>query len=234
MPVAPHCHENRETLIESLTRLVAGDLRQAIDTRDHAVLLVSGGSTPAPLYRALSGVDLDWSRVHVALVDERWVPTDHAASNERLIRETLLCGAAAQARFTGMKNSAPTPQQGVDACNLDYASLPEPYTLCLLGMGADGHTASLFPRAQGLTTALQSDRYCAAIKAERSAVTGDFLDRMTLTAEAILKSERLVLLITGEDKWAALQSAEATTDTSLAPIRFFTRQPRPIEVYWAP
>jgi 6-phosphogluconolactonase len=235
MTIIDHKFEHAEAMLEALYQQVVEDLENALQTRASATLLLSGGSTPAPLYRRLSQASLDWTRVQVALVDERWVNTDNIASNERLLRESMLINNAAKATFTGMKNSAKSPFDGEMECNLRYADLPLPHTICLLGMGPDGHTASLFPGAQGLDSALKSHQHCAPILANRSGVTGDLVERMTMTPWSILQSERLVLLITGENKWKVLQQArQQSNDTSL-PISHFVHQEAPaLEVYWAP
>lgn len=183
----------------------------------------------------MSSADLDWNRVHVALVDERWVETDNAASNERLLGENLLIDKAAAANLTGMKNDHPTPFEGAVECNARYAALPSPYTICLLGMGPDGHTASLFPGAEGLDTALDSSQYCAGIRAVQSEVTGDNLERMTMTPWSILQSRRLILLFTGNDKWAVFEQASEQAASPELPIGLFIHQTKvPLEVYWAP
>ena len=165
MPVTEHKFSDREQMLDALYDAMVVDLEQALDAQAQATLLLSGGSTPAPLYRRLANAPLDWARIDVALVDERWVAADDEASNERLLRETLLTGNAAKARFTGMKNEALSPFDGAAECNARYAALPAPGTICLLGMGADGHTASLFPNAEGLEAALASQQHCAAIRA---------------------------------------------------------------------
>jgi len=235
MPVSEHEFSDREQMLDALYESVVADLRQALSARAPATLLLSGGSTPAPLYRRLADAPLDWAGIDVALVDERWVDSGDAASNERLLRETLLQGPAAAARFTGMKSHHRTASKAVDYCNRRYAALPSPYCLCLLGMGADGHTASLFPGARGLDAALASKQHCAAIRALPSAVTGDNLDRMTLTPWAILQARRLVLLISGEDKRRVYREARQNGASATLPVSLFLAQQQvPIEVYWAP
>jgi 6-phosphogluconolactonase len=226
---------DRAELIDTVQRIFVESLQQALGQQSAVTILLSGGSTPAPLYRQLSSADLDWNRVHVALVDERWVEVDSTASNERLLNENLLIDRAAAANLTGMKNVHPTPFEGEAECNARYAALPSPYTLCLLGMGPDGHTASLFPGAEGLGAALDSSQYCAGIRAVQSEVTGDNLERMTMTPWSILQSRRLILLITGEDKWQVYQQARSTGASADQPISLFIHQGSvPLEVYWAP
>lgn len=226
--------DNRETMLDALLQVIIGDIEAALQRNSAATLLLSGGSTPAPLYRQLSQARLDWEKVVIALVDERWVTTDNPASNERLVHETLLVNDAASARFTGMKNAATSVFDGVQACNLEYAKLPLPHTVCLLGMGPDGHTASLFPQAQGLAEALEAHQHCVAIRAQQSEVTGELIERMTMTPWSLLQSERLILLITGADKWEVLQQARACADATLMPISHFIDSEIPLEIYWAP
>lgn len=227
--------EDRAALIESLYQEFVEELARTLQQKPSATLLLSGGSTPAPLYRKLSSADLDWGKISVALVDERWVDPASEASNERLLRETLLVDRAASANFTGMKTNHRTPFDGITECNTRYAALPSPYSACLLGMGPDGHTASLFPGAEGLIAALDSGQYCAAIRAIRSDVTGEQVERMTMTPWGILQSRRLILLISGNDKWEVYREACQSGATPELPISQFIHQQRvPLEVYWAP
>ena len=235
MTINEHRFDNREAMLDSLYELICEDLGRQLQDRENASLLLSGGSTPAPLYRRLSRAELDWERVQIALVDERWVAPDNLASNERLLRETMLINNAAEAQFLGMKNAAATPFDGAMECNLRYTDLPMPHGVCLLGMGPDGHTASLFPGAEGLSQALESHQHCAPIRAIRSGVTGDLVERMSLTPWSIRQSERLVLLITGEDKWEVFEQARANPGNDALPISHFVAQQAPaLEVYWAP
>jgi 6-phosphogluconolactonase len=234
MTIEQYRFDDRDAMLDALYRVFVDDIEQALQQDSSATLLLSGGSTPAPLYRRLSQAALDWQRVHVALVDERWVEPTSEASNERLLRELLLVDNAAEARFAGMKNDAASPFDGAEACNRLYDNLPLPHTLCLLGMGADGHTASLFPGAQGLHEALRSERHCAPILARRSAVTGDLLERMTLTPWSILQSRRLLLLITGEEKLQVLEQALQAPPAEQLPIAYIAARAAALEVYWAP
>ena len=235
MPVNEHLFEDRDALIEALRGDIVARLGEALGQQGRATLLLSGGSTPAPLYRALSAEPLDWSGIDVALVDERWVETDDPASNERLLRETLLHDRAAAARFTGMKNNHPTPFTGEAECNQAYAALRTPFDLALLGMGPDGHTASLFPGAKGLEAALDRKLFCAAIRAIPSAVTGDHVERMTMTPWGLLQSRCLLLLITGEEKLQVYRKALQEGMNSLLPVGVLLDQLQaPVEVYWAP
>ncbi len=121
--------DNRETMLDALSQVIIDDIETALQRNSSATLLLSGGFTPAPLYQQLSQARVDWGKVHIALVDERWVTTDNPASNERLLHETLLVNQAEAARFTGMKNAAASAFDGVQACNLEYVQLPLPHTV---------------------------------------------------------------------------------------------------------
>jgi 6-phosphogluconolactonase len=235
MTVIDNRFDDRDSMFAALYREIVDAIQAAIKRDNRATLLLSGGSTPAPLYRQLSNAVLDWTKVQIALVDERWVDADNRASNERLLHDSMLINEAKVARFIGMKNSADSPIEGVTECNMRYSDLGLPHTVCLLGMGPDGHTASLFPESKGLAEAFQSSQHCAPILARRSAVTGDLLERMTLTPWSILQSERLFLLITDAEKWQVLQRARDAGDSLELPISHFTGQSTPpLEVYWAP
>lgn len=235
MNTIEHKYNDRVELTEALCQVFIGDLRRALEQQSVATLLLSGGSTPVPLYQQLSKADLDWNKVNIALVDERWVDPDSDASNERLLRENMLINAAENAKLIGMKNNYQSPFEGEIQCNNRYARLPSPSTICLLGMGTDGHTASLFPDAEGLTAALDSNQPCAAIRAFKSDVTGDIIERMTMTPRGILQSQRLILLITGTDKWEAYQQACQSEVSGKLPISIFIHQDQvPLEIYWAP
>lgn len=228
---------SREELVQALESECIQALRTAIEDRGEATFMVSGGSTPEPLYKSLSQVDLPWGDVYVALVDERWVDFDHSKSNEAFIVKHLVQNKAAETNLVGMKNDALTAEVGLDDCEAAYQQLAQPFDMTILGMGSDGHTASLFPHAPGLEQALdlESNQLCAAINAHRSEVTGDITERMTLTLAGLLKSRLLVLMITGQEKLDVLRKAQAGSDVLEMPIRAVLQQEQvPVVVYWAP
>lgn len=235
--VTEYLFENRQEMIDALQAVCVTALNEAIEDRGEASFMVSGGSTPEPLYKSLSNVDLDWASVYVALVDERWVDFDHDKSNEAFTVKHLIQNKAAVANLVGMKNTAATAEEGLADCEAAYQQLAQPFDITILGMGSDGHTASLFPHAKGLDAALNpvSTELCAAIIANQSEVTGAITERMTLTLAGLLRSKSLLLLITGDEKLAVLRQAQAGTDINEMPIRAVLQQQQvPVMIYWAP
>jgi 6-phosphogluconolactonase len=230
--------DSREEMLEAVQKECLAALGKAIDERGEASFMVSGGSSPEPLYRSLSTADLAWESVYVALVDERWVDFEHDKSNEAFIVRTLMQNKAASANLIGMKNTAATAAEGLADCEAAYQQLAQPFDVTILGMGPDGHTASWFPHAQGLDAALDPNNsaLCAAIIANQSEVTGTATERMTLTLTGALRSHSLMLLITGQEKLNVLRQALADdTDTAAMPVRAILQQQQvPITVYWAP
>ncbi|MDE2617171.1 MAG: 6-phosphogluconolactonase [Burkholderiales bacterium] len=198
-------------LATELARDIAGRLQQAIHARGVAVLSVSGGKSPIALFEALRQQPLDWSKLHITLVDERYVPATHEASNTLLVRTHLLQGPAARARLHAMVPELnlplpplPTLVQNADA---DLHALG-PADVMVLGVGADGHTASLFPAAPRLAAALdpRSPQACVGMALDPPPAAAPHA-RLTQTLAQILRSRHLILPVTGDDKLAALQQA---------------------------
>ena len=228
---------DRERLTLALASDCAEKLQAGIKANGQATFLVSGGSSPEPVYKALSKRPLPWKQINVALVDERWVEQGETGSNHTFIADSLLQNEAADAPFLAMKNAAATPAAGEADCERAYRELPQPFDVCVLGMGNDGHTASFFPYAEGLDEALDptSNKLCKAITAKQSAVTGSHTERMTLTLAAILKAKEIKLLITGEEKLKVYRQALLGNDEQEMPVRSILKQGlKPVTVYWAP
>ena len=194
-------YPSRPALMAGLAQAMAGELRAAL-SHGPATLSVPGGATPGPVFEALSATDLDWARVFVLLNDERWVGIDSPRSNTRLLRERLLVGRAAVATLLPLYLDRPAPEDGLAALACGIA--PHlPITVLLLGMGNDMHTASLFPGADRLAEALSPE--APVLMALRSEAAGE--PRITLTARVLQAARHIHILITGDEKRAALERA---------------------------
>ena len=206
-------YPDREMMMIDLANNLAGDLNSALMQHETASFAVPGGTTPGPIFDVLCAADLDWSRVHVMLTDERWVPEDHPRSNTRLIKERLMVNRAAKATYVPLFAAADTPEEQIDALSAEIA--PKlPLSVLLLGMGADMHTASLFPGADRLAQAMAAD---APILMPMRA-PGAPEPRVTLTAPVLEGALSKHIVITGEEKREAIDKA-AHLDGMEAPVR---------------
>lgn len=196
-------YADREMLALDLANLIAGELRTALSQSDSATLAVPGGTSPGPVFDDLCAVDLDWDRVNVMLTDERWVPEDSDRSNTRLLRERLLTDKAAAANLLPLYAPYGTPEEGLgELAKGVEAQLP--LSVVLLGMGADMHTASIFPEADKLDEALAPN---APVLLPMRA-PGAPEPRITLSAEALDGAMSKHILIFGAEKRAALENAK--------------------------
>ncbi len=208
---------NAALMAQGLAALVAGELATALSTGGKASLAVPGGTTPAGFLRALSVANIDWAGVSVLLTDERDVPESSTRSNTRLLRETLLQNKAATARLVPLRSDPP------DAAKISKgirAALP--LDICVLGMGADGHIASLFPKADRLNAALAADCPDVILPLRAEAASEP---RLTLTAPVIEGARHIHLLIAGPAKMAALLRAEQPGPVASAPVRLILTRP---------
>jgi 6-phosphogluconolactonase len=206
-------YPDREMMLLSLADTIAGQLGEFLRRDGKATFCVPGGTTPGPIFDTLSGVDLDWANVAVLLNDERWVPEDSDRSNTRLVRQRLIRGRAAQARLVPLYAPAAQPEDMLQAL-ADGIAPHLPISVLLLGMGADMHTASLFPGADRLAEALAPQ--APILMALRAEAAGE--PRITLTAPVLKAAFHTHLLITGPDKRAALDRA-MTLPAADAPVR---------------
>jgi 6-phosphogluconolactonase len=230
-------------LAVDLARFVAERLRVAMARRGQALLVVSGGSTPVPFFEALSQEDLDWPRVAVTLADERWLPAGHADSNERLVRQHLLQGHAAAARFVPLYNGGATPEQGQPHTEAALAALPWPADAVILGMGGDGHTASLFPQAPCLLAwPVQTDANATvdttaplSMAVPMPSAPNVPVPRLSMTPQALLQTSQLIVHITGQAKLGLLRQAMQPGPVADLPIRLAVLQTHvPCAVFHSP
>ena len=214
---------------------IADVLRQAVETRGHASLMVSGGSSPKPLYSRLSEADLDWSKVTISLVDERWVDPGEVGSNEDFIRGNLIQNRAASATFFGLKTDFPSVEAGLKSAEARFEKVRRPFDVCVMGMGSDAHTASWFPNSKGLFEALALDNpnVLCAVDADGAPVAGDHPHRITLTLSAVLDSHVVVLFIPGDAKRAVFDAAPIKSLLD-APVQALLRAGQNLHVFASP
>jgi 6-phosphogluconolactonase len=205
-------YPDRELMMIGVADRLASDLRSALDHREAVSFAVPGGTTPGPVFDTLSALRLDWERVHVLPTDERWVEEDDARSNARLIRQRLLTGPAAAATLLPLYRSGRAPEDCIAEVGAEIAPRL-PLDVVLLGMGADMHTASLFPGAPGLERALASDAPPVAVLHPPTQPEA----RITLTAPVLAGAVSTHVLITGADKRDALERAR-TLPAAEAPV----------------
>jgi 6-phosphogluconolactonase len=207
---------------------VAKQLSEAIDARGSATLVVSGGRSPVAFFQNLAKQKLDWSKVVVTLADERWVPVEHADSNAGLLKRYLLQGPAAKAQFLSLYSATANLELAAEQADRLLAELP-PIDVLILGMGDDGHTASLFPNSPNLVDALKVDgtRRCYPMLAPTVPH-----QRLTMSRALLASAKHTVLSISGQSKLTTLSAALAGDDVAAMPIRAFL-QPT-LEIYWCP
>ena len=222
------CFPGSEELDRALAQHIAAQL--AADIREHgqASLAVSGGSTPTKLFQQLSQCELDWSRVWISLVDERWVSVDSPDSNERLVRENLLRNAATAAHFVSLVSQHEDASDGLVEVGKRLQEIPQPWSTVVLGMGGDGHTASWFPQATNLQELLNAK--CSQLIAATQPVTAPH-QRITLTLPAVLNSRNIIIHITGDEKKGVLENARQHHYPIAAILEQTTT---PATIWWAP
>jgi len=226
---------------ESLAQNLAGELtiqiNNAIVDRGLAVLALSGGSTPKPLFKALSEYDIDWSKVIITLVDERWVPEDHALSNAAFMRRYLLDSLPGTTRFVPLYHAAVSVEESRSAalgtyCHETHSSTEQPraFDIVILGMGGDGHTASFFPDADNIAELVDPNTSDALLTCSSKSTQ---VERITWSLPMLLNTRFLALHFTGASKKEVFEVACESADATVLPIRSAIFQDTmPLHVYY--
>lgn len=224
--------DSREDLDISLARDIASALQNAITERGTAAVALSGGRTPVGLFQQLRQIRIDWSKVWITLVDDRWLPADHQDSNERVLRETLLLHAVAPANFVSLKTDAARPEDGLAEVEARLQQVPYPFDVVVLGMGEDCHTASLFPCAAELESAMARDNPQRVVAV--NPVTAPYA-RISLSLAALASARQAIVHITGDKKKALFTDAmRVDVDKKLPIRRVLEAMGSPSRIYWAP
>lgn len=209
---------------------IAKILADAIAKKGKASLVVSGGRTPLPFFKELSNADINWKNVYITLADERWVDKSHEASNTALVLNNLLQNKAADATFVELKTSEASAFGAEPSVVDNLNKLPFPIDALILGMGEDGHTASLFPCSEQIKDGLSSKAVCIAVQPTTAPH-----ERISLTLNALLNSEQIFVHSVGESKKVIIDKALAGDDVLEMPIRAILKQnSTPVDIIWAP
>jgi 6-phosphogluconolactonase len=231
LPAHSHWLESTDAaqLAQTLATTIAEQLRAALDIRPRASLAVSGGRTPLAMLQHLSQEKLDWQRVDITLADERWVNEADSASNAALVKANLITQQAAEATFYPLYNGQASATEGQASCQKQLRAMHWPLDALVLGMGNDGHTASLFPQCPALHQALSAtpSQLCLATQAPVQPT-----QRMTLTAATLMRARNKHLHIEGAQKRQVLEQAMHLRSAMKMPI--FTFLQHPLTIHWCP
>jgi len=219
--------DNLEQQSQHLADVVAQILQTQVSKNGLASIAVSGGSTPKRLFELLSKMDLEWAKVAITLVDDRWLANDQADSNQQLVEKNLLQNHAANAQFIPLYQEGLSAFEASDKVNASFENIKQPFDVVLLGMGNDGHTASLFPCSEQISEGLStSATYLATLP-----TTAPY-ERISLSAHAIEAAGHLFLQLAGADKQVTLSKALKGDEHLEMPIRRFLTNK--ITVLWCP
>ena len=220
---------NSESLASDLCQSIGEILTEAIRKRGRASMAVSGGGTPIRLFKEFSLLSIDWTKIDLTLADDRWVDAKNADSNELLVRAHLIKNKAAKVNFIPLKNDAKTAKEGQIYSEKMLRKITLPFDVIVLGMGSDGHTASLFPCSDELPEAMNLSNSNYLIST--SPKTAPY-ERISLTARVILDSKNIFLHLNGSSKLHTLESAMEYKDPNKMPIYTFLKNG--LSIYWSP
>jgi 6-phosphogluconolactonase len=225
-----HLFESTNALNNEFANKIVKILSDGIAKNGRASLVVSGGRTPKPLFSILSKTGLEWDKVDITLADERWVEQTDPASNETMVRENLLVNKASKANFVGLKTQHDDANDAVQQCTENLQQIKTPFDVLILGMGEDGHTASLFPCSEQIEQGLNLNSKSSFIAVKPTTAPNQ---RMSLTLNALLNSENTFLHLTGESQRTVLAQALAGKDELEMPIRAMLNRTN-VQLVWAP
>jgi len=225
---------SKEAMADRVADVIESSLSGTLHEKGKAVFAVSGGSTPAGLYRALSRRPIDWQKIAVPLVDERWVAPGSPGSNEDFVRSELINDYAKSAQLYGLWRNNMTPMAAASDLSADAVCSKIP-DVVVLGLGNDGHTASWFPNADGLDGALAPNASSfTSVRAQRSDVTGEHLDRVSMSLEHVRRAKFICLLIAGEEKHETFMRAREYGNVTEMPVCAILRARPDLWACWAP
>lgn len=223
--------ESRELLDQALADNISQILQSAINSKGKASIAVSGGSTPKGFFKALSNKSIDWKKVTITLADERWVDINSEDSNTRLVHENLLQNNASSAKFFHLKQGDELCEETLADLNLAANNGLLPLDVVILGMGEDGHTASLFPCSAQIAQGLDISNEKPLMKVEPKTAPHQ---RITFSFAALKESKNVFLHLCGDNKKQVLDKALSTNDIFAMPIRAFLQgDDIDTQVYWA-
>lgn len=223
--------EDANELAENLAARVCETLVASINKRGIAMLALSGGSTPARFFAALSTKQIPWQHVIITLVDERWVDENDPRSNARLVKELLLTGNAAKANFVPLFVPDMDIDQAIPQLENRLRKLHFPFDAVILGMGSDAHTASFFPGGDNLASALDPENK-SMVSSMRAPGAGE--PRITFNLAPLVAAGFLALHIEGEEKLSVFELAKNTTKPDTMPIRHIIDNGEHLEIFWGP
>ncbi len=230
MPLITHEFSTQHDLTEAFTARIIGLLNQAIASKGKASIAVSGGSTPKPLFAALSRQIIEWDKVIITLADERWVDANHDASNEKLVRDNLLINLAQKAHFVSLTTDDTNAKDAETTISARIDAIDDQYDIVILGMGEDGHTASLFPCSEQIEAGLDKSRVLSAIATQPTTAP---YQRMSMTLAKLLSAKHVFLHLTGDNKKAVLVDALANFTELEKPIKAVCDNTT-VDLMWAP
>ncbi len=221
---------SRELASQAAAARISSAIRDSLVDSAETAIIASGGSSPEKCYESLADTALPWNRVHILISDDRCVPVEHEASNEGMIRRLLLTKHADTANLVPIYKQGLTPSDQCRILGEQLDSLPSPFSISLLGMGVDGHFASLFPDFAGLENGLDERGEDQCLMVETAASS---FPRISLTMATLIQSRETLLLFFGDDKREIYESAKRP-DSNFPISRLLQQEQTPMRAFWAP